>query len=134
MKVKMLQSDIEKNTLPVNPVSHTGKATYETKSENKIVAPFCEFCSPVSSAEKHHLNVFPDKYGFLWSCQIPLSCPHAITEGPVIVDCMILRSILKAVPGNPHDIDPRFRTKRRKLRAQLSKELNLIRGIRSAVV
>lgn len=45
-------------------------------------------------------------------------------------DCRVLAKILKALPGNPHDIDPRYPTKRRKIRAQLSKELKMITGLR----
>jgi hypothetical protein len=136
MKVKELQSlkNIEKNPRPVTPETMTGKGSDVSQSEYKTVSPFCEFCHAVPESDKHLVNVFPDKYGFLWRCGLPLSCPHAITMGSVIADCMILKNILKAIPGNPHDIDPRFRTKRKKLRAQLSQELKMIRGIRSPAV
>ena len=134
MKVEKLQSLTEKGSAsPVQVSTHTGKGIHVSKSGSKIISPFCEFCNPVDGSEKQRTDVFPDKYGFLWKCGKPLVCPHAITDGPVIVDCMILRKILRTIPGNVHDIDPRYKTKRRKIRAQLSQDLKMITGMREAV-
>jgi hypothetical protein len=138
MKVKKLQLSFEKNALPVSPVRHTGKATIESKSENKIVSPFCEYCSAVPQNQKTDTDVFTDLYGFAWRCGSHLSCPHAITEGPVIFDCMILNRILKQAPGSLQDLPPnqtytrrKNREKRRRFRTQLYRELKAITSLRA---
>jgi hypothetical protein len=139
MKVNKLQSSTEKNALPVHPVRHTGKASNESKSENKIVSPFCEFCSAVPRNQLADPNVFSDLYGFTWRCGEHLSCPHAITEGPVIFDCMILNRIYKQAPGSMQDLPPnqiysrrKNRDKRRRFRTQLYRELKAITIMRGA--
>lgn len=135
-----MESAIEKNGRPVNPVSQTGAAIVVSNAEDKNVSPFCEFCFAVPLNQKADLDVFTDLYGFAWKCQNRRSCIHAITEGPVIFDCMILNRIYKQAPGSIQDLPPnqiysrrKTREKRRKFKAQLLREFKSINALRAVV-
>lgn len=138
MKVSKMESLNKKNGLPVTSERSTDAATVVLKSENKIVSPFCEYCFSVPLNQKADPDVFTDLYGFAWKCSEHRNCIHAITEGPVIFDCMILSRILKQAPGTIQDLPPnqmysrrKVREKRRKFRAQLCRELKSITGLRA---
>jgi hypothetical protein len=123
-----------KNVQPVERETLPGKTENETHPEYNNIAPFCKDCRSVNSfKDQKDPDVFTDLYGFAWRCGDPLHCRHAITDGPVIFDCMILNAILKQAPGTLNDFDCHKVYRRRKFRAQLFREFKMITSIRAAV-
>lgn len=130
----MQELEPEKNGLPGKLITG-GQADRELKSEQKELSPFCNDCKSATLVELKDTNVFIDRYGFAWRCGDPLGCRHAITDGPVIMDCMVLNRLLRKAPGSMQDLPSlkNYPEKRRKFRAQLAEELKTITGMRLVV-